>query len=96
MPPVKVFGFISVDQLCAAKSGRMRFVCNGRQLGAAIRISQVKIQDAFGRTFGNRLDRFGIMLINNFSEEVLYLIGVRHGFFADMATDTADLAVLAY
>jgi hypothetical protein len=95
MPPVKVFSFISVDQLCVPQSGRMWFVCNGRQLGAAIRISHVKIQDAFGRTFGNRLDRLGIMLVNNFSEEVLYLIGVRNCFFADVATDTTDLAVLA-
>ena len=74
----------------------MRFICNGRQLSAAIRIPHVKIQDAFGRTFGNRLDRLGIMLVNNFSEEILYLIGVRNCFFADMATDTTDLAVLAH
>ncbi len=96
MPPVKVFSFISVNQLCAPKSGRMRFVCNSRQLDAAIRISHVKIQDAFGRTFGNRLDRLGIMLVNNLSEKVLYLIGVSNCFFFYFSTDTTDLAVLAY
>jgi hypothetical protein len=36
------------------------------------------------------------MFVYNFSEKVLYLIGVRNCFFADVATDTTNLAVLAY
>ena len=92
MPPVKVFNFTSLY----LKSGRVWFVCRSRQQLAAFRITIAEVPNALGRTFAKRLNRFFILLINNCSEKVFYLICIRDSFLTDMASDTANLAVLAH
>ena len=96
MPPVNVFNIISVDQSRGSKSRRMWFVCNSRHLSAAIRIAHAEIPNTFSRAFGNRLNRLGIIFVNYLGQEIIYLVDARDCFKADVATDTANLTVLAH
>ena len=74
----------------------MRLIGNNRKLGAALWISIGKIPDALGRAFWQSLSGFASLLINHLGKKVLYLVGVRNGFLTDVATNAANLTVLAH
>ena len=74
----------------------MRLLGNNRQLGAALRVSIGKIPNALGRTFCQSLNGFASLLINHCGKEVLYLVGFRNGFLADVAANAANLTVFTH
>ena len=74
----------------------MRLVGNSRYLSAALWITIGKIPNTLGRTFWQSLNGFASLLINHFGKKVLYLIGIRNGFLTDVATNAANLTVLAH